>query len=138
MTEMLVPTELLTGIAEMDGQHDHLFQEMLQVKNALLAVSDDGANGLTLLSRLADDLVRHYRWEEEAARRYGIPFADHAREHARMAALVQAKIAEIERGVCNIPALMVFMERKFESHVAHFDLKLGHALQAARATRDAA
>lgn len=138
MTEMLVPTELLTGIAEMDGQHDRLFQEMLQVKNALLAVSDDDAHGLALLSRLADDLVRHYAWEEAAARRYGVPFADHAREHSRMAAFVQAKIDEIERGVCNIPALMVFMERKFESHVAHFDLQLGLALQAARAARDAA
>lgn len=59
MTDLLVPTELLTGVAEMDGQHDHLFNSMLQVKNALLSVSDVDEKGLTLLARLLDELLEH-------------------------------------------------------------------------------
>ena len=49
MTEVLVPVELLTGVGEMDAQHDHLFHEMQKVKNALLAVSGDDEVGLSLL-----------------------------------------------------------------------------------------
>ncbi|HQU77862.1 MAG TPA: hypothetical protein PLU47_00185 [Azonexus sp.] len=138
MAEVLVPTELLTGVGEMDAQHDHLFHEMEKVKNALLAVSDDGDDGLLLLSGLAEDLAQHFVWEEEAARKHGVPFGEHAREHARIIAFVRAKIAEIDKGVCNIPALMVFMERKFESHVVHFDLMLGRALKDAASSHDAA
>jgi hypothetical protein len=33
---------------------------------------------------------------------------------------------------------MVFMERKFESHVVHYDLMLGRALKDAVSSRDAA
>jgi len=131
MTDRLVPTVLLTGVAEMDGQHDQLFFEMQQVKNALLARSDVDEDGLLLLSRLAEDLDRHFAWENEAARAHGIPFEGHAREHARIAGFVRGKIAEIRNGQCNVPALMVFMERSFESHVANFDLVLGRALRAA-------
>ncbi len=138
MEPMLVPLELMTGVHEMDAQHDHLFQQMARVKQAFLAVSGDSAEGLQLLSRLADDLVRHYAWESAAAVQLGIPFGDHAREHARMAAFVAAKIGEIERGSCNIPALMVYMERKFESHVAHYDLQLAKSLQAALARQQVA
>lgn len=131
MAETLVPTELLTGIGEMDAQHDHLFQEMQKVKHALLADTREGADGLSLLLGLAEELVQHFAWEEEAARGHGIPFAEHAREHGRIIAFIDNKIAEIDRGVCNIPALMVFMERKFESHVVHYDLMLGGALRSA-------
>lgn len=138
MAEVLVPIELLTGVGEMDTQHDHLFHEMQKVKNALLAVSGDGTNGLPLLSGLAEDLVQHFMWEEEEARKHGIPFGEHAREHARIIAFVRTKVAEIDKGVCNIPALMVFMERKFESHVVHYDLMLGRALKDAVSSRDAA
>ncbi|WP_374341951.1 bacteriohemerythrin [Methyloversatilis sp.] len=138
MTEVLVPVELLTGVGEMDAQHDHLFHEMQKVKNALLAVSGDDEEGLSLLSRLTDDLAQHFAWEEEAARTHGVPFGEHRREHARMLAFVRTKIAEIDRGICNIPALMVFMERKFESHVVHYDLMLGRALRDAAPVRDAA
>lgn len=129
MTEMLVPTELLTGVGEMDAQHDHLFHEMQKVKNALLADASDGADGLHLLSGLAEELAQHFAWEAAAAKARGVPFGEHAREHARMIDFIDNKIAEIDRGACNIPALMVFMERKFESHVVHYDLTLGRALK---------
>ncbi len=128
---MLIPTELLTGVAEMDGQHEHLFLEMQKVKNALLLVADDHGEGLRLLSALARELETHFVWEQLEAARYGIPFENHAKEHARIGAFVRAKIREIEGGDCNIPALMVFMERQFESHVVHHDLKFGLALRAA-------
>lgn len=131
MAETLVPTELLTGIGEMDTQHDHLFQEMQKVKDALLADASEGADGLSLLSGLANELAQHFAWEEGAASEHGIPFQEHAREHGRIIAFIDNKIAEIDRGVCNIPALMVFMERKFESHVVHYDLMLGRALKSA-------
>ena len=133
MSAILVPTELLTGVAEMDGQHDRLFQEIQQVKDGLLAAGDVQGYGLALLSRLADDLDRHFMWEEESARANGIPFADHARDHARIGAFVRAKIRELNRGECNIPALMVFMDRCFETHVVHHDLKLGRDLLASQA-----
>ena len=133
MAEMLVPIELLTGVGEMDAQHDHLFLEMQKVKNALLSDADHDADGLRLLSGLAEELAQHFVWEEEAAKRCGIPFGEHAREHARMIHFIDNKISEIDRGVCNIPALMVFMERKFESHVVHYDLMLGRALKEAAA-----
>ena len=133
MSAILVPTELLTGVAEMDGQHDRLFQEIQQVKDGLLAAGDVQGDGLALLSRLADDLDRHFMWEEESARANGIPFGDHARDHARIGAFVRAKIRELNRGECNIPALMVFMDRCFETHVVHHDLKLGRDLLAAQA-----
>ena len=138
MAEVLVPTELLTGVGEMDAQHDHLFHEMQTVKNALLAVSGDGTDGLPLLSGLTEDLVQHFMWEDEAARMHGIQFEEHRREHARIIAFVRNKIAEIDKGICNIPALMVFMERKFESHVVHYDLMLGRALKDTASSRDAA
>lgn len=131
MTDLLVPTELLTDVPEMDAQHDHLFNTMLQVKNALLSVSDVDEQGLSLLARLLEELLQHFAWEQEAARANSIPFEHHAREHARIAAFVHGKIPEIRSGRCNVPALMVFMERSFESHVAHFDLGLGIALRAA-------
>lgn len=133
MSAILVPTELLTGVAEMDGQHDRLFQQIQQVKDGLLAAGDVQGDGLALLSRLADDLDRHFMWEEESARANGIPFADHARDHARIGAFVRAKIKELNRGECNIPALMVFMDRCFETHVVHHDLKLGRDLLASQA-----
>jgi hemerythrin-like metal-binding protein len=129
MSANLVPNELLTGVAEMDSQHDLLFTEMQRVKHALLAVAEDHDEGLALLSQLAEDLDAHFAWEEEAARANGIPFAGHTREHARIAAFVRAKISEISSGGCNIPALMVFMERQFETHVVHYDLKLATELR---------
>ena len=64
---------------------------------------------------------------------HGIPFAEHARDHARIGAFVRAKINELNSGECNIPALMVFMDRCFETHVVHHDLKLGRDLLAAQA-----
>ncbi len=133
MSAILVPTGLLTGVAEMDGQHDRLFHEIQQVKDALLAATDGQGDGLAMLSRLAEGLDQHFLWEEESARTHDIPFADHAREHARIAAFIRAKINELNSGECNIPALMVFMDRCFETHVVHHDLKLGQDLLAAQA-----
>ena len=68
MSAILVPTGLLTGVAEMDGQHDRLFHEIQQVKDALLAAEDAEGDGFALLSRLADELDQHFMWEEESAR----------------------------------------------------------------------
>jgi hemerythrin-like metal-binding protein len=136
MNEIHMPTALLSGVAEMDDQHDRLFNEIVQVKCALLEVAGDHADGLALLSRFAEDLDAHFAWEEEAARAKGIPFDEgHFKEHRKITAFVQAKVGEVSRGECNIPALMVFMERCFETHVAQYDLKLGHDLQAAHAPR---
>jgi hemerythrin-like metal-binding protein len=136
MIEIHMPTELLSGVAEMDDQHDRLFNEIVQVKCALLEGAGDPADGLALLSRFAEDLDAHFAWEEEAARAKGIPFDEgHFKEHRKITAFVQAKVGEVSRGECNIPALMVFMERCFETHVAQHDLKLGHDLQAAHASR---
>ncbi|MGB8543913.1 MAG: hemerythrin domain-containing protein, partial [Azonexus sp.] len=90
MSAILVPTGLLTGVAEMDGQHDRLFHEIQQVKDALLAAGDAQGDGFALLSRLADELDQHFKWEEASARAHGIPFADHARDHARIGAFVRA------------------------------------------------
>ena len=133
MSTILVPDGLLTGVAEMDVQHDRLFHEIQQAKDALLAVSEGQGEGLALLSRLAESLERHFLWEEASARVHGIPFADHARDHARIGAFVRAKLNELNTGECNIPALMVFMDRCFETHVLHHDLKLGRDLLAAQA-----
>ena len=133
MSAILVPTGLLTGVAEMDGQHDRLFHEIQQVKDALLAATDGQSDGMAMLSRLAEGLDQHFLWEEESARAHDIPFADHAREHARIGAFIRAKINELNSGECNIPALMVFMDRCFETHVVHHDLKLGRDLLAAQA-----
>lgn len=133
MSEPLVPDALLTGVAEMDGQHERLFDEMQQVKEAFLAVEADYGAALKLMSHLADDLEAHFAWEEAAARQSGIPFESHAREHAKIGAFVRAKIVEVSSGDCNIPALMVFMERCFETHMVHHDLKLGRQLLPAEA-----
>ena len=134
MNAIHMPTALLSGVAEMDDQHDRLFNEIVQVKCALLDVAGDRADGLALLSSFAEDLAAHFAWEEAAARAEGIPFDEsHIREHHKITAFVQAKVGEVSRGECNIPALMVFMERCFETHVVQHDLKLGHDLQAAHA-----
>ena len=134
MNAIHMPTALLSGVAEMDDQHDRLFNEMVQVKCALLDVAGDHADGLALLSRFAEDLAAHFAWEEAAARAEGIPFDEsHIKEHHKITAFVQAKVGEVSRGECNIPALMVFMERCIETHVVQHDLKLGHDLQVAHA-----
>lgn len=133
MSAILVPAGLLTGVAEMDDQHDRLFQEIQQAKDALLASAEGQGDGLALLSRLAESLDQHFVWEEASAREHGIPFADHAKDHARIGAFVRAKLKELNSGECNIPALMVFMDRCFETHVVHHDLKLGRDLLAAQA-----
>ncbi len=134
MNEIHIPTELLSGVAEMDDQHDRLFNEIVQIKCALFEVASDHTDGLALLSRFAEDLVAHFAWEEAAAKAEGIPFDEsHLKEHRKITAFIQAKVGEVSRGECNIPALMVFMERCFETHVAQHDLKFGHDLQAARA-----
>ena len=78
-------------------------------------------------------LYRKLVGEEAAARQSGIPFESHAREHAKIGAFVRAKIVEVSSGDCNIPALMVFMERCFETHMVHHDLKLGRQLLPAEA-----
>ena len=133
MNDVHMPTELVSGVAEMDAQHDRLFNEIVQVKCTLLEVAGDRKDGLALLSRFADDLITHFGWEEETARAAGIPFDDaHIKEHRKITAFIQAKVGEVSRGECNVPALMVFMERCFETHVVQYDLKLGHALQAAQ------
>lgn len=132
MNEIHMPTALFSGVAEMDDQHDRLFNEIVQVKCAFLEVAGNPADGLALLSRFADDLVAHFAWEEATAKADGIPFDEsHFKEHRKLTAFIQAKVGEVRRGECNIPALMVFMERCFETHVAQHDLKLGRALQAA-------
>ncbi len=128
---MLLPTELLTDVAAMDEQHDHLFEEIQRVKNILLAVQNNDGPGMVLLTRFVEEMAEHFDWEETAARNHGIPFETHAREHARIMAFLRGKLREIDEGDCNIPALMVFVERQFESHVAHHDLALGQALRAA-------
>lgn len=128
MNMNFVPVELRTGVDAMDGQHEHLFGQMAQVKEAFLADVPDHEAGLVLMSRLVKDLDEHFHWEEQEARERGIAFESHTREHAKIGAFVHAKIAEIKDGECNIPALMVFMERCFENHVLHHDLKLGRAL----------
>lgn len=133
MSKVLVPAELLTGVDEMDGQHEHLFDETHQVKEVFLAVEADHGAALTLMSRLVEDLDAHFACEEAAARASGIPFESHTREHAKIGAFIRAKIGEISSGECNIPALMVYMERCFETHVVHHDLKLGRDLQPAEA-----
>ena len=133
MSLNLVPSELLTGVGEMDRQHDHLFQEIQQVKDALLTVADDPARGVAMLSQLVDTLDAHFAWEEDAARACGIPFTEHTREHARIAAFSRAMLGEIDSGKCNIPALMVYMDRCFEAHVLHYDLKLGEDMHSAQA-----
>lgn len=128
----LVPSELLTGVGEMDRQHDHLFQEIKQVKEALLSATDDPERGLEMLSQLVVTLDAHFAWEEDAARACGIPFFGHTKEHARIASFCRAMLGEIDSGECNIPALMVYMDRCFEAHVFHYDLKLGQDLLAAQ------
>jgi hemerythrin-like metal-binding protein len=132
MSEFLVPTELLTGVGEMDSQHGQLFLQIQQAKEALLTVADDPERGAAMLSQLADSLDAHFAWEEDVARAGGIPFAEHTREHARIASFCRAMLGEIDSGKCNIPALMVFMDRCFEAHVLHFDLKLGDDLRSAQ------
>lgn len=135
MTDILLPASLMTGIGELDGQHDHLFQEMQLVKNAFLSVSEDEdadyAHGILLLTHLSESLAEHFAWEARMAQEHGIPFAEHAKEHVRMSNFVRRKIGEILYDRSSISALMVFMERMFESHVSHFDLALGQALKAA-------
>ncbi|MGB4911273.1 MAG: hypothetical protein WBO95_03900 [Candidatus Dechloromonas phosphoritropha] len=136
MNVVHMPTELLSGVAEMDDQHDRLFNEIVQVKCALLEVVNDHTDGLALLSGFAKDLVAHFAWEEAAAKAEGIPFEEsHIKEHRRISTFIRAKVGEVSRGECNIPALMVFMERYFENHVVQYDLKLGHDLQAAHVPR---
>ena len=112
MSAIHMPTELVSGVAEMDRQHDQLFNQIVQVK-------------------CAEDLIAHFAWEEEIARIQGVLFEEgHIKAHRQMTAFIRLKVAEVSRGDCNIPALMVFMERCFETHVVQYDLKLGHDLQA--------
>ena len=130
MSAIHMPTELVSGVAEMDRQHDQLFNQIVQVKCAFLEVEDDH-DGLALLSRFAEDLIAHFAWEEEIARIQGVLFEEgHIKAHRQMTAFIRLKVVEVSRGDCNIPALMVFMERCFETHVVQYDLKLGHDLQA--------
>ena len=133
MNLSLVPSELLTGVGEMDRQHDHLFQEIQQVKEALLSAADNPERGLEMLSQLVDTLDTHFAWEEDVARAFGISFFEHSKEHARIASFCRAMLGEIDSGECNIPALMVYMDRCFEAHVFHYDLKLGQDLLAVQA-----
>ena len=131
MRAIHMPSELVSGVAEMDRQHDQLFNEIVLVKCALLEVEDDHEDGLALLSRFAEDLIAHFAWEEETARLQGVRFEEgHIKAHRQMTAFIRTKVAEVSRGDCNIPALMVFMERCFETHVVQYDLKFGHELRA--------
>lgn len=88
-----------------------------------------------LLSRFAEDLVAHFAWSEEAARAEGIQFERATSRASQDYRLRPGEGGRGQSGECNIPALMVFMERCFETHVVQYDLKLGHDLQAAHAPR---
>lgn len=124
-----LPKELETGVFDMDAQHEEIFGQMHQLKALLMGRDEMDALSFAHLTQLAIDMAMHFAWEEQAAAESGIPFADHTREHERIKKFLLAKAREFEEGECNIPALLVYMDRKFESHVAYFDQPLGRRLK---------
>jgi hemerythrin-like metal-binding protein len=126
----MLPDELQTGIAELDTQHENLFRLIQDVKSSLLGSGHDQTCAMSLLADLAIELAMHFAWEEQAASEIGMPFANHTREHQRIKRFLLSRTEECVRGRCNIPALLVFLDRQFESHVTHYDQALGQGLHA--------
>lgn len=131
MGHVELPKELETGVVDMDAQHEEIFGQMHELKALLMGREALDAHSFALLTQLAIDMAMHFAWEEQAAAENGIPFAEHTREHERIKKFLLAKAREFEEGECNIPALLVYMDRKFESHVAYFDQPLGRRLREA-------
>ena len=130
MTVAMLPDALQTGIAELDTQHENLFRLIRDVKTSLLDADHDQGCAMSLLADLAIELAMHFAWEEQAAGEIGMPFASHAREHQRIKRFLLSRTEECVQGRCNIPALLVFLDRQFESHVTHYDQALGLSLHA--------
>lgn len=130
MAELQLPKELATGVLEMDDQHEDIFRQMHEVKSRLMERETLDAESFALVSQLAIDMAMHFAWEEQTAAEAGIPFAEHTREHERIKKFLLTKASQVEQGECNIPALLVYMDRKFETHIVYFDRPFGRQLQA--------
>lgn len=129
--QAMLPCELQTGVSEMDSQHENLFHQIQALKSMLTSPEADEDKGLAILRALDSDMAEHFLWEEEEAARIGIDFDEHTLEHHKILALLNTRIAELQNGNGNIPALLVFLDRLFEMHVTHFDQTLGAELRAA-------
>lgn len=130
MAELQLPKELATGVLDMDDQHEDIFRQMHEVKSLLMERATLDAESFAQVSQLAIDMAMHFAWEEQTAAEAGIPFAEHTREHERIKKFLLTKACQVEQGECNIPALLVYMDRKFESHIVYFDRPFGRQLQA--------
>jgi hemerythrin-like metal-binding protein len=97
-----------SGHPELDGQHRGLFA----VANELAEAARGGrpkAEIIAILHRLMDDVVRHFRYEEQFLEQVGfVELDEHAAEHARLLARGRAMLEAFASGQLHVGELFRF------------------------------
>ena len=109
----------VTGHAEMDAQHRHLF---VLINSMMLANTVDDIK--PLLMQLYRHTREHFQQEEELIRNKGFPgLAGHIDGHNRLLSRLNALSAEVGRGVFNKAELVTLVSEWVVNHILHDDIQ---------------
>lgn len=118
----LLPAELITGLPEIDAQHEALFGRLAFLKDLCLRTRH---LPLSEAEALLHDLREHYATETRLAEAAGMDFSEHARQHEVMLLAVTKTLKEVVEGRANVFGLIRYLDYWFERHIAEEDILLG-------------
>lgn len=118
----LLPAELITGLPEIDDQHEALFGRLAFLKDLCLRTRH---LPLSEAEALLQELREHYETETRLAEAAGMDFSEHARQHEVMLLAVTKTLKEVVEGRANVFWLIRYLDYWFERHIAEEDVLLG-------------
>ena len=117
----LLPAELVTGLPDIDAQHEAIFGRLVAIKDLCLNHRHlPGSEAEALLQALRE----HYEAEEKLAAAMGRDFSEHARQHEIMLLAAGKTLKEVVEGRANVFALLRYLDYWFERHIADDDALL--------------
>ena len=124
-----LPVALMTGEAELDGQHDGIFScidrlKKLAFESEVLPPDE--------VRYLIDLLAEHFATEERLAKVANIEFLVHGQEHTRNLRLLERAVSELESGKLDRHTFLRYLEYWFEQHINDFDKRFAARLKDAR------
>ena len=121
-----LPESLAVDVAEMDAEHEGIFQMLAHLKNRSL-----GAVPFTL--ELAESILarlrQHFATEERLAREVDEDFAEHAHKHEFLLRTVSELLTLTLRGDGNVFSLLRYIEYWCERHIGEEDRPLAARLK---------
>ncbi|OIQ80814.1 phytochrome-like protein cph2 [mine drainage metagenome] len=134
LPELRWDASIATGVAEIDAQHQHLFD----IFNAAARAQADGsAQADALISELIDYTREHFRHEAELMRRWPVDpqrKAAHLQAHQRFTEFLdQAQAVAAEQPAEAVLDLLAFLAQWLLHHVAGVDTRLAREVRALEA-----